>query len=488
MSRLIATWPRRLGLTLLLFLFVIVLVSTLGWQADTSDKNFSEEYLMARTLGLPALAAVSFFILSSTLAVRPAEAAAPVAERGAHRPGVPFVAQLVGIQWLNPLIRRDYPTEWQLLWALGLAKPNEGDLQVKNKPEKFLSVQPVASIVSNMYQRKSFSDFFYQYIEEIFTPFGRRYAMNGGYFYTVQPENPKDWRELAGIHVELAIPATDKLDPLEATSIIRKRITKQFGIGGDPVISSRDTPPDVRITTGGASAGFTSLGAALDYLEAHPTETVWAMNWDAPDFPLDEQMSENCVLLVLAGPAFETGRDPLAWVGRPAVRHASEFDERPGGSRAVQAWRSALDAAASGVARPVNEIAYVIHDAGKGNDVAGDRLSLLGHALAEPLPELDIITDAFNMPALVGNMGAGSALTNVALAVSYAHYKGRMVLVAGTTEPGTATAVAVTPPAHPRTVDSEKPWFRARGEGNVFLPWWGLRYEDRTRYMQGYSE
>ncbi len=74
---------------------------------------------------------------------------------------------------------------------------------------------------------------------------------------------------------------------------------------------------------------------------------------------------------------------------------------------------------------------------------------------------------------------------NVALAVRCAHYKGRTVLVVGTTEPGTATAVAVTPPAHPRTVDSEKPWFRARGEGNVFLPWWGLRYEDRTRYMQG---
>ncbi|AWI82149.1 virulence factor [Parazoarcus communis] len=483
-----ATRPRRIGLTLLLFLLAIVLSSTLGWLAGTSYINVSEEYLMARTLGLPALAAAAFFMLSSVLAIRSVEAAAPVVERGAHRPGAPFVAQVVGVQWLNPLIRRDYPTEWQLLWTLGLAKPNEGDLQVRNKPGKFLSVQPVASIVSSWNGRATFSRFFAGYVREVLRPIGRRYAMNRGYFYTVQPESQKDWRELAGIHVEFAIPATDKLDPLEATRIIRERISDQFGIGGDPVISSRDTPPDVRITTGGASAGFTSLGAALDYLEAHPTETVWAMNWDAPDFPLDEQMSENCVLLVLAGPAFETGRDPLAWVGRPAVRHASEFDERPGESRAVQAWRSALDAAASGVARPVNEIAYVIHDAGKGNDVAGDRLSLLGHALAEPLPELDIITDAFNMPALVGNMGAGSALTNVALAVSYAHYKGRMVLVAGTTEPGTATAVAVTPPAHPRTVDSEKPWFRARGEGNVFLPWWGLRYEDRTRYMQGYSE
>ncbi|MFA6069728.1 MAG: virulence factor, partial [Janthinobacterium sp.] len=30
----------------------------------------------------------------------------------------PFMAQVVGVQWLNPLQRQDYPTEWQLLWTL----------------------------------------------------------------------------------------------------------------------------------------------------------------------------------------------------------------------------------------------------------------------------------------------------------------------------------------------------------------------------------
>ena len=62
----------------------------------------------------------------------------------------PFRAQVVGVQWLNPLIRRDYPTEWQLLWTLGLSKPNEGDFQVKDKPKKFSTVQPIVSIVSNI--------------------------------------------------------------------------------------------------------------------------------------------------------------------------------------------------------------------------------------------------------------------------------------------------------------------------------------------------
>jgi len=442
---------------------------------------------MIRLLALPALAAAGFFLLTGA-AARPAEAL-PTAAQAPAEPPTPFVAQVVGIQWLNPLEWRDYSTEWNLLWALRLAKPNKSDKQVQKKPEKYGSVQPIASIVSSWNGRATFPRFFSGYMREMFIPLGRRYAINPKYFYTVQPENPKKWRELAGIHVEFALPATSALDPVEAAEIVRGRITREFEIGGSPVLSTRATPPDLRITTGGASAGFTALGAALDYLEAHPDETVWAMNWDAPDFPLDEQMTENCVLLVLAGPKFDTQREPLAWVGRPAVRAAEDFEVRPGEPRAVQAWRSAFEAAAANAARPLAEVGYVIHDAGRASDAAGARVALLGHALAEPLPEFDLLKQGFNTPALLGDMRAGSALTNIALAVAYAHHRGTPVLVAGTTESGLATAVVITPPARARPFDPEKDWFRARGEGNAYLPWWGLRRdEDWSRYSQGYSE
>ncbi len=40
-------------------------------------------------------------------------------------------AVLLGVQWLNPLMWRDYPTQWNLLWAQGLAQPNDDDLQAK---------------------------------------------------------------------------------------------------------------------------------------------------------------------------------------------------------------------------------------------------------------------------------------------------------------------------------------------------------------------
>lgn len=52
-------------------------------------------------------------------------------------PAVPFVAQAVGLEWLNPLRRRDYPTEWQLLWTLGLVKPNANDDMVRTDRTRF---------------------------------------------------------------------------------------------------------------------------------------------------------------------------------------------------------------------------------------------------------------------------------------------------------------------------------------------------------------
>ncbi|PKO80756.1 MAG: hypothetical protein CVU19_10665 [Betaproteobacteria bacterium HGW-Betaproteobacteria-13] len=443
--------------------------------------------VLVRLFTIPVLIATTFFYLAGCSTNRPT---APAAMReSAEAATQPFRAQVVGVQWMNPLVWNDYPTQWNLLWTLGLASSNRNDVQVKANPQKYRMVQPVASIVSNVNLRKTFEDFYFFYTEEFFLPFRNRYASNPTYFYTVQPKSPKQWRELAGIHIELALPDRSDLNLESARSIMRETITSQFEIGGAPSISSRSTPPDIRITAGNANAGFTSLSAALDYLESHPTESVWAMNWDAPEFPLDERMSENFALLILAGPNFDTEREPLAWIGRPAIRNVKDFEVQSGQPRLVQAWRAAVDEAASNAGRPLTDVGYLIHDAGKASDAAGKRLATLGQALGGPLPEFDILKQGFNNTALMGDTGAGTALTNVALAIAYAHHKGTSVLVAGTTEADTAAAVVVTPPARARVLDPSKDWFRARGGRDAYLPWWGLRRDvDWSRYMQGYSE
>jgi hypothetical protein len=63
------------------------------------------------------------------------------------------------------------------------------------------------------------------------------YALYGTYFYTVQPKNPKHWRELAGIRVELAIPDTPRLPPAQAAEFVRTALR------GILFTASRPCPP-----------------------------------------------------------------------------------------------------------------------------------------------------------------------------------------------------------------------------------------------------
>ena len=89
--------------------------------------------------------------------------AAPVAAVIPAAPAQPYMAQVVGVQWLNPLQRRDYPTEWQLLWTLGLAKPNKDDSKVKENPVCFGKVQSIGMIASGNDGEESFVGFHEKY-------------------------------------------------------------------------------------------------------------------------------------------------------------------------------------------------------------------------------------------------------------------------------------------------------------------------------------
>ncbi|WP_322080533.1 virulence factor [Paraburkholderia bannensis] len=426
-------------------------------------------------------------LLASTLADadelnEPGSAAAGNGARG------PFVAQVVGLEWLNPLQRRDYPTEWQVLWAQGLVKPNRNDDMVRADSNRFSTLKSVAGIADGNGGSETFSGFYEKYVDKFLILFSDRYAMNGKYFYTVQPKDKKLWRELAGIHVEFAIPA-GRLDPVAAQSYLRDRMKLYFEIGSksSPDLWSKDTPPDVSVTPGGPNAGFTSLNNALDYLQANPDKSVWVMNWDAPSFPpKDGQINENMVLLILAGPDMKTERAPLAWIGKAATGNVQDFEAKAGTTRAVESWKATIEAAAHNANVPATKINYVIHDAGKGSDAASSRIGSLGRTLTESLPEFDFQKQTFNTPGLLGEMGAGTALTNVVLAIGRANHLGETVLVAGTTNSKHPVAVVVTPPAQPLPIDPDADWFRARGENNAYLPWWGRRYD--TKYnQQGWS-
>jgi hypothetical protein len=446
---------------------------------------------MKRLLILPAFVALAISLVLA--ACTPTQIATLSNKSVAVEPDPikPYMAQVVGVQWLNPLQRRDYPTEWQLLWTLSLVSPNKNDDMLRTKPIKYSKLQSIGMVASSNDGKETFEGFHEKYIQKLTSIFNSNYFADGKYFYNAHSaRNKANWRELAGIHIEYALPAA-KLDPVQAAKYTAEDIGNTFFIGNThfPRLWTRSTPPDVHVTMGGANAGFTSLSAGLDYLQAHPTETVWVMNWDAPSFPKDEQINENMVLLVLAGPDYKTERHALAWIGYPSIKAAADFEVQKGSPpRAVQAWQAALDTAARNAGKQDINIGYVIHDANNTLPDSPDRVGRLAHALTTEVPEFDYAKQAFNTPALLGEMGAGTALTNVALGIAYANHFGKNVLVAGTSDAEHPTAVLVTPPATVRPIDPDKDWFRARAESNAYLFWWGIRHDaDPARQIQGYS-
>lgn len=490
MNRAISTMARRVAVSILVFFVVFgVILLLLPDSTATTSQTLTDGEIMTRVFVIPSLAAFAALTLLTVLSRPSVAAAAPAPQVQAALPVSPFMAQVVGVQWLNPLQRRDYSTEWQLLWTLGLARPNKDDDMVKAEPENFSTLQVVGSIAAGNDGEETFQGYHHKYLREMMYYFRHIYFTSSTYFYNAHSKDRTTWRELAGIRVEYALPL-GKLDPVEATNYTRKTINDMFDIGHPsfPNAWSRDTPPDVRVTMGGPNAGFTSLAAALDYLQTHPNETVWAMNWDAPSRPKDKQLNENIALLILAGPTYKTERDALAWIGYPATKKTTDFDAKEGlPSRAVQAFQAALSEAVSNGRKQNGDIGYVIHDANNRHPDSPRRLGNLAQTLTSKLPDFDFIKQTFNTSALLGEMGAGTALTNVALAIAYANHVGKNVLVAGTTDADQPSAVLVVPPEKVRPIDHDAPWFRARGENNAYLLWWGIRH-DATMRMQGYSK
>jgi hypothetical protein len=490
MRSLIATRLGKfaLALTVALLLAVVMVGESLS-HGGPQALSIGEE--MKRWVGLPVLAGIAVFAFATawlTSNASPAEVSATsTPSTTSPASSKPFLAQVVGLEWLNPLQRRDYPTEWQLLWTMGLVKPNQNDDMVKKDPKAFTTIQPVAGIAYGSHGEESFDGFYEKYITSLLVLFADRYVMNGHYFYTVQPSNRKLWRELAGIHIEFAIPS--RLSRHEAVSYLSNEMVTAFSIGNQEFkdLWSKDLPPDIQIHVGGANAGFTSLNAALDYLQSHPQESVWVMNWDAPSFPpKDQQMNENLTVLFLAGPDLKTEREPLAWIGRAATGNVGDYEAKAGNSRAVQAWKATIAEAAHNANVDPASIQFVVHDAGKGGEAASSRIGSLSQTLTETLPEFDYTKQTFNTPALLGDMGAGTALTDIALAIGRINHFGGSALVAGTTDTDHPTAVVILPPSKLTPIDPDKDWFRARGENNAYLPWWGSRHD--TNYgVQGYS-
>jgi len=196
MSALISTFPRRLGWAVLALVLGFGAVAWFTWTNDfAATRSMTDGDFMTRFLAIPALFAVVVFGSLTALAGTSASAAASTPAPAATETAKPFMAQVVGLQWLNPLQRRDYPTEWQLLWTLGLVQPNKDDDMVKAEPKLFSKLQMVAMIAAGNNGKETFEGYHEKYLDQLTTLFHDVYFADSKYFYNAHSlENKKTWR------------------------------------------------------------------------------------------------------------------------------------------------------------------------------------------------------------------------------------------------------------------------------------------------------
>jgi hypothetical protein len=188
MKSLIATRPRRVAIAFSTWLITTVLMASLMAHVEQPDPAHLEMGdWMKRFVIVPGLAALMVFLFT-TAVMRPVQAAPALkpAEPEIEELAKPFVAQVVGLMWLNPLQRMDYPTEWQLLWTQGLSTPNKNDDMVRTKPEKFSSLRSIGALVYGNRGTETFKGFYHKYVSKFLVLMRSRYFSNASYFYTVK--------------------------------------------------------------------------------------------------------------------------------------------------------------------------------------------------------------------------------------------------------------------------------------------------------------
>ena len=408
--------------------------------------------------------------------------------------------QLVGAQLIAPYIARGRPLQEQLP-ALMSRNP-------LRKPKPFYS--PASG------GRRDFKFMAIQYIGNLTTPFETPFWVQrpkDGYPGTSFFYNGLKWTTHKGMQDGQTRPETDNQIPIfvNLPNVLEPRIAPSI-LGGDGRLLAPVTLPlkdhdykknydatraafmpletinfeltgdlysfvgnkelghhPIFYRFGGSAAGFRSLAAAFDYLEAHPTEVVWFMAIDSPSYGCEgkiKQPNEAGILLMLAHRDFDTGREPLAMIHRP-----QQTPEAPG-TRPLIRLKTALTEALARGGVPPAQVGRYFHDAASGKE-----LGLAAQAATETLPGFDWEKQNYSLPAWLGDMGATTTPYHLLLASWEANVTGKPMLV--TNVVGGEDAVLVTPPEHYTPVDIHQPYWAARSQNDASRPWWGRRKDGK---------
>ena len=387
-----------------------------------------------------------------------------------------IAVQVMGVQWINPVMRRSYPTQWNLLWTLGAAKTDVDDYDAKHDPDykPRQGMLPAISVIAdNELKDLSLIDYIEAYTVRMLISYRTPYFTNKLGFYSIKKDGTgRTWFDLP-----VWFATSSKVALSDVKTIVAKKL---YGIanGMEKDFNPENKHPVVNVEQG-IGAGFRSLSAAMDYLEKNPEKTAWVMTADAPDILREKQSTENGAILILANANKPNERLPLALIHRVDNQPTTQFQSKPGDPALNQAWKAALAGAAEHGNKTLADVGMTFVDTGRGTDKT-QRLTAVSRALTETQPDFDFKTRLFDTTARIGDGQTAMSVVNLAMGIAYSHERNTSVLVTDTADPAAAHAVLITPPPGHVAPDPNRRFDRATGEGRAYWPWWGARRDGQV--------
>jgi hypothetical protein len=236
------------------------------------------------------------------------------------------------------------------------------------------------------------------------------------------------------------------------------------------------------LTLASGNAGWTTFDTALKLIATPEAKVIWLTSTDAPSFPKDEQPNEAAVCLMVAHPAYDTGRTPLVYFTAPVVVPVKDMKQRERETLRVTALRESVVRACVAAGLEPKAIGTVARDCGRHTPQAAARLAEVGAALHELLPEYEVVHSGIDMPALLGELGANTVNYTLLLAAYAAHMRNHPVLYLSNRDPDAARAMLVLPPPHHTPPDPNRKFREANARGQWYSPWWGQRLDGKKDY------
>ena len=236
------------------------------------------------------------------------------------------------------------------------------------------------------------------------------------------------------------------------------------------------------LTLASGNAGWTTLEAGWRLIATPQSPVIWQVSVDSPSYPKDEEPNEAALLLIVAHPAYDTGRKPLAYFSAPVVAPVKDAQRLDRETARIAALREAVQrvCAAAGIAP--DSIGSLATDCGRGSPAAAQRLSEVGAALFELMPKLDVATQRIDMNALLGELGANTVHYALLMSAYAAHQRNHVVLYLSNVDPDAARAMLVFPPRDHTPPDPRRPFREHVYRGQWYAPWWGQRLDGKKDY------